>query len=77
MNVDSRGDSNEQAAPDHLDVPWCARRPHGRGLGRADLFRDLVAVPLGTEFDIHFRVIDAATSAVVLQSGCYQFVVSR
>jgi hypothetical protein len=31
---------------------------------------------LGTEFDIHFRVIDALTQTVVLESGCYQFRVS-
>jgi hypothetical protein len=49
----------------------------GRGTGRADLFRNLAAIPLGTEFDIHFRVIDASTSAVVLASGCYQFKVSQ
>ena len=48
-----------------------------RGTGRADLFRNLAAVPLGTEFDIQFRVIDADTSAVVLQSACYQYVVSQ
>jgi hypothetical protein len=48
-----------------------------RGTGRANLFRDLAAIPLGAEFDIHFRVIDAATSAVVLQSACYQFRVSQ
>jgi hypothetical protein len=48
-----------------------------RGTGRANLFRDLAAIPLGTEFDIHFRVIDTATSAVVLQSACYQFRVSQ
>ena len=47
------------------------------GTGRANLFRDLAAIPLGTEFDIHFRVVDAATSAVVLQSACYQFRVSQ
>ena len=47
------------------------------GTGRADLFRNLAAVPLGTEFDIHFRVIDAVTSAVVLESACYQFTVSQ
>ena len=46
------------------------------GAGRAELFRDLSAVPLGAEFDIHFRVIDAVTQAVVLESGCYQFRVS-
>jgi len=47
------------------------------GTGRADLFRNLSAIPLGTEFDIHFRVIDAATSAVVLESACYQYIVSQ
>jgi hypothetical protein len=47
------------------------------GTGRADLFRDLAAIPLGMEFDIRFRVIDAVTSAVVLESACYQFTVSQ
>ena len=47
------------------------------GTGRAHLSRSLPAILLGTELDIHFRVIDSATSAVVLQSGCYQFVVSQ
>jgi hypothetical protein len=46
------------------------------GTGRAELFRDLSAVPLGTEFDIHFRVINAVTQTVVLESGCYQFRIS-
>jgi len=47
------------------------------GTGRADLFRNLAAIPLGTEFDIHFRVIDVVTSAVVLESACYQYTVSQ
>ena len=47
------------------------------GTGRANLFRDLAAIPLGTQFDIHFRVIDAGTSAVVLESTCYQYIVSQ
>jgi hypothetical protein len=47
------------------------------GRGRAELFRDLAAVALGTEFDIRFRVIDAVTSAVVLESACYQYTVSE
>ena len=47
------------------------------GTGRADLFRNLSMIPLGTEFDIHFRVIDAATSAAVLESACYQYTVSQ
>src|SRR6266536_2549180 len=45
------------------------------GTGRADLFRSLAATALGTQLDIHFRVIDAVTSAVVLESACYQFTV--
>jgi hypothetical protein len=48
-----------------------------RGTGRADLFRSLAALPFGTQFDIHFRVIDGVTSAVVLESACYQFTVSQ
>ena len=48
-----------------------------RGTGRAQLFRDLAALPAGMQFDIHFRVLDAATTAVVLASGCYQFTVSQ
>lgn len=47
-----------------------------RGTGRADLFRILPAILLGTEFDIHFQVIDVNTSVVVLESDCYQFTVS-
>ena len=46
------------------------------GTGRAALFRDLAAFAAGSEFDIHFRVIDAGTQAVVLESECYQFRVS-
>jgi hypothetical protein len=47
-----------------------------RGTGRENLFRDLAALPTGSQFDIHFRVIDTATLAPVLQSGCYRFTVS-
>ena len=48
-----------------------------RGTGRAKLFRDLSAVPVGTTFDIHFRVIRTGTTAVVLNSECYQFTVDQ
>jgi hypothetical protein len=54
-----------------------------RGTGRAPLSRDLdppgpmTGPPAGTEFDIHFRVVDKLTSVVVLQSGCYQYVVTQ
>ena len=47
------------------------------GTGQANLFRDLAAILLDTQFDIHFRVIDAETSAVVLESACYQYTVSQ
>jgi hypothetical protein len=46
------------------------------GTATADLFRNLGVTAAGTTFDIHFRVINAITSAVVLESGCYQFTVS-
>src|SRR5262245_61585109 len=47
------------------------------GTGREELFRDLASFAVGSKFDIHFRVIDATTSAVVLTSDCYQFTVSQ
>jgi hypothetical protein len=47
------------------------------GTGRASLFRDLGAVGVGPHFDISFRVIETATGTPVLQSGCYDFVVSQ
>src|SRR5213596_660905 len=46
------------------------------GTRREQLFRNLAAFPVGSGFDIHFRVIDAATGAVVLKSDCYQFTIS-
>lgn len=47
-----------------------------RGTGRAALWRTLSVSNIGTKFDIHFRVIDA-TGTMVLESDCYQFVVSQ
>jgi hypothetical protein len=46
-----------------------------RGTGRADLWRDLSAVAAGTAFDIYFRIIEAETTNVILQSDCYRFLV--
>ncbi len=46
-----------------------------RGKGSEELWRDVSAVQSGSVFDIHFRVIDAVTSAVVLTSDCYQYQV--
>ena len=47
----------------------------GEGDGRALFARQLSAALVGTQFDIHFRVLDAATQAVVLTSRCHQFTV--
>jgi hypothetical protein len=49
----------------------------GDGNADAALFRDLSAIPVGTEFDIHFRLLDAGTGAVVLRSSCHQFAVRQ
>jgi hypothetical protein len=48
-----------------------------RGTGRELLFRDVAAIPTGTQFDIHFRLIDAGTGGPVLASGCYRYTVSQ
>jgi hypothetical protein len=48
-----------------------------RGFGSEQLFRNLSAFPVGTTFDIHFRVVEQATSAVALTSDCYQFTISQ
>lgn len=48
------------------------------GTAREALFRSVAAFPVGSEFDIHFRVVDQATqSTVALQSECYQFTISQ
>ena len=46
---------------------------NGGGNGHEELWRDVSMIPAGTVFDIHFQVVDAATMAVVLTSGCYQY----
>jgi hypothetical protein len=46
-----------------------------KGTGNEYLWRDITAIPSGSHFDIHFRVIDATTLAVVLNSDCYDYVV--
>jgi hypothetical protein len=48
-----------------------------KGTGREELFRSVAAFPVGSEFDIHFRVIHEGTSAVVLTSECYQYTISQ
>jgi len=46
-----------------------------RGSGKESLWRDISAIASGTAFDIHFRIVDKETMAVVLDSDCYQYVV--
>lgn len=46
-----------------------------KGTGREILWRNISAVATGATFDIHFRVLDAVTMAVVLTSDCYRYVV--
>ena len=45
------------------------------GIGKENLWRDISAIPSGTAFDIHFRVVDATSMAVILNSDCYNYVV--
>jgi hypothetical protein len=47
------------------------------GSGRAELFRSVAAFPVGSTFDIHFRIVNMSTTAVVLESDCYQFTISQ
>ena len=46
-----------------------------KGDGGETLWRDLSAAPTGSIFDIHFRVIDAISGEIVLESDCYQYTV--
>jgi len=63
-----------------LHWAWSARRgwprPGGCHQLREELFRSVAAFPPGSRFDIRFRVSNAATAAVVLESKCYEFTVS-
>lgn len=45
------------------------------GKGSEPLWRSVAALPSGSAFDIHFRVVDAISMAVVLTSDCYKYVV--
>ena len=47
------------------------------GTGREELYRNLGAFAVGSTFDIHFRVIEEGSGAVVLTSQCYTFTISR
>jgi hypothetical protein len=46
-----------------------------KGNGQANLFRDITAIARGTEFRIHFQIIDAETLLPILFSDCDQYTV--
>ena len=48
-----------------------------RGSGEESLFRNVAAFGVGATFDIAFRVVKVATSAVVLTSDCYRYTISQ
>ena len=45
------------------------------GMGKAELFRSVSAIAVGTSFDIHFQIVKESTMEVVLTSDCYQYTV--
>ena len=45
------------------------------GTGKEDLWRDVSSVSTGSTFDIHFRIIDKTSGAIVLTSDCYVYTV--
>ena len=45
------------------------------GTGKEELWRDISAIATDSKFDIHFRIVDAVSMTVVLNSDCYQYVV--
>jgi hypothetical protein len=45
------------------------------GNGEATLWRNVSAIAPGTAFHIHFQVVDSVSSATVLTSDCYNYVV--
>lgn len=47
----------------------------GKGNGKEQLWRDVSIIKPGTEFYIHFRLIDSLTSTVALTSDCYTYTV--
>jgi hypothetical protein len=46
-----------------------------KGNATEELWRDITTIPSGSTFDIHFRVIEAVSSVIVLTSDCYQYTV--
>jgi hypothetical protein len=46
-----------------------------QGNGHETLFRDVTGTARGTQFRIHFQIVDAVTMATVLTSDCFQYTV--
>jgi hypothetical protein len=72
------------SSPDCVSTAWLtlgkglvpqAINTDAKGDGEADLFRDVTSVARGTQFRIHFQIIDLATGATVLTSDCTQYTV--
>ncbi len=45
------------------------------GFGHEDLFRDISAIASGSQFRIHFQIIDSVTKETVLTSTCLAYTV--
>ena len=45
------------------------------GNGHADLWRDITSIARGSQFHIHFQIVDGVTMATVLTSDCYDYTV--
>lgn len=45
------------------------------GNGHADLWRAVTSIARGTQFHIHFQIVDGVTMAMVLTSDCYDYTV--
>jgi len=50
-------------------------RTDAYGSGHEELFRNITALARGTEFRIHFQIVDSITLVPVLSSDCYQYTV--
>ena len=48
-----------------------------QGTGEESLFRNVASLGVGATFDIAFRLVNVATSAVVLTSDCYRYTISQ
>jgi len=46
-----------------------------RGNGHEELFRAVTSIARGTQFRIHFQILDSLTLTPVLSSDCYQYTV--